>query len=341
MKLKLLVITLLFLTTFPNHVLPQQQRNVITNLQVPWEIAKVGNTFYITERAGFIVENSGNNVSRLKVNFKKQLSQQGEGGLLGFQLAPSSTNEGFIYYTYIDGSSIFNSVAKVERRANEWIETATLLDRIPGAVIHNGGRIKIGPDGMLYVTTGDAAQKNSAQNLNSLAGKILRMTLNGQVPNDNPYRGSYVYSYGHRNPQGLAWNETGTKLYASEHGPIGFDEINEIVPGGNYGWPIIKGNEKRPKMITPLFHSGSKTWAPAGMFYKNGELYVATLRGSQILAFNVEEKTVESLFSGVGRIRDIYIENKKTYIITSNKDGRGNPTPKDDRFIMIEGLVKE
>jgi glucose/arabinose dehydrogenase len=338
MKLKLIIITLLFLTTFPTHVLPQQQRNILTNLQVPWEIEKSGETFYITERTGFIVEYNENKANRFKVQFNKQLSQRGEGGLLGFQLAPSSTNKGFIYYTYIDGNSIFNAVAKVAKTENGWIETETLLDRIPGAVIHNGGRIKIGPDGMLYVTTGDAAQKMLAQDINSLAGKILRMDLNGQVPKDNPFQGSYVYSYGHRNPQGLAWSEFGTNFYASEHGPIGYDEVNEIVPGGNYGWPIIKGNEKRPNMITPLFHSGNSTWAPAGMDYKNGELYIATLRGSQILSFNVKDKTVESLFSGVGRIRDIYIENKKIYIVTSNKDGRGNPGLKDDRLILIEEL---
>jgi glucose/arabinose dehydrogenase len=341
MNIKIVIISMFCLLLNPIVVTQAETENVAINLQVPWEISKDGNTFLITERTGNIVEVKDGIATRYNVQLKKQLSNKGEGGLLGFQLHPTSNDRGFIYYTYVEGNNLFNRVTTVRKGDNNWIEENLLLDRIPGAVIHNGGRIKIGPDGMLYVTTGDAAQEMLAQSRSSLAGKILRMELNGQVPVDNPFQGSYIYSFGHRNPQGLAWDEEGTKLYASEHGPIGFDEINEIVPGGNYGWPIIKGNETRPTMKTPLFHSGNNTWAPAGMDFRNNVLYVAALRGSQLLAFNLGTNKVTSAFANVGRIRDVLIDEDNFFIVTSNTDGRGNPAPNDDRVIKIEDYFKE
>ncbi len=145
---------------------------------------------------------------------------------------------------------------------NVWREESLLLDNIPSGTYHHGGRLKIGSDGKLYVTTGDASAPDIAQDLDSLGGKILRMNLDGSIPNDNPYPNSYVYSYGHRNPQGITWSSDGT-LYSSEHGSRANDEVNLIEAGQNYGWPIIEGYEEQEGMVSPLFTSGdTNTWAP-------------------------------------------------------------------------------
>jgi glucose/arabinose dehydrogenase len=222
----------------------------------------------------------------------------------------------------------------MEQTGNEWVEKEELISNIPGAKLHNGGRLKIGPDGKLYVTTGDALNPDIAQDRSSLGGKILRMNLDGSIPHDNPFPQSYVYSYGHRNPQGLAWDEQGT-LYSSEHGQIAHDEINKIEPGQNYGWPVIQGDETAEGMMRPLFHSGNDTWAPSGMSYHQGKLYVATLAGSRIMAFDLQKMTQETIFNNGGRMRDTFIENNHLYFISNNRDGRGIPAKNDDRLYRM------
>ena len=216
-----------------------------------------------------------------KVELEKELSQAAEAGLMGFVLSPdfNESNRAYAFYTYEDQTGRFNRIVSLRLENNVWKEENVLLDKIPSGNFHHGGRIKIGPDGKLYATAGDALQSPLAQDVNSLAGKILRMNLDGTIPNDNPYPNSYVYSYGHRNPQGITWAPDGT-MYASEHGNRANDEINKIEPGVNYGWPEIEGFEEREGMVTPIFTSGSNnTWAPSGMSYYNGKLYVAALRG--------------------------------------------------------------
>jgi glucose/arabinose dehydrogenase len=167
-----------------------------------------------------------------------------------------------------------------------------MLDGIPGDTNHNGGRIKVGPDGYLYVTTGERYKPELAQDKDSLGGKILRISLDGSIPQDNPWPDSPVYSWGHRNPQGLAWQPDTGVLYSSEHGQSSHDEINIIKPGANYGWPLIEGDETAGKggvsLRLPLLHSGNQTWAPSGMTFItqgpwSGELLVAGLAGEQLL----------------------------------------------------------
>jgi glucose/arabinose dehydrogenase len=215
-----------------------------------------------------------------------------------------------------------------------WEEGTVLLDGIPSGQYHHGGRLTIGPDEKLYITTGDATVKENAQDLGSLGGKILRMNLNGSIPADNPFQNSYVYSYGHRNPQGLAWNANGD-FYSTEHGPSGFDEINLIQAGKNYGWPLITGDEKHQGMQPPVVHSGEPAWAPSGADFHDGRIYFAALRGEGVKRFSVETGEVEEVLSGYGRVRDVYIEKETLYFISNNTDGRGNPAEDDDKLYKI------
>ncbi|MGD6856087.1 PQQ-dependent sugar dehydrogenase [Bacillus infantis] len=308
------------------------------DLKTPWSIDKAGSTFYMTERTGSIVKAEEGSLERQEVRLKKKLSQASEAGLLGFVLSPDfeSSGEAFAYYTYEEGSVQQNRIVVLKQTDDAWEETRLLLDGIPSGQYHHGGRLKIGPDGKLYATAGDAAaDPEIAQDLDSLGGKILRMNLDGTVPGDNPFAGSYVYSYGHRNPQGLAWAEDGT-LYASEHGPSANDEINRIEAGKNYGWPVIQGKQEKEGMETPLFTSGEdNTWAPSGIAIKDGKLYAAALRGTAVLEFNLESGEQKELITGAGRVRDVLLSDNVLYFASNNTDGRGNPGPNDDKLYKI------
>ncbi|WP_102264664.1 PQQ-dependent sugar dehydrogenase [Mesobacillus jeotgali] len=311
---------------------------VAENLEVPWSINKSGETFYLSERPGSIVKVEGGNTDKQKVSFKKKVSQAAEAGFLGFVLAPDfeQSNKAFAYYTYENGTGQFNRIVELTLNNGEWVEGKLLLDKIPSGRFHHGGRLKIGPDGKLYATAGDAATNPEiAQDLSSLGGKILRLNLDGSVPADNPFENSYVYSYGHRNPQGLAWSEDGT-LYASEHGPSAQDEINLIQAGKNYGWPEITGDETKQGMEAPIFHSGSDTWAPSGMEAYEGKLYVATLRGNALREFDPAAKTTREVVTGLGRIRDVIVDGDDLYFISNNTDGRGIPSEGDDKLYRVK-----
>jgi glucose/arabinose dehydrogenase len=311
---------------------------IAENLEVPWSINKSGETFYLSERSGSIVKVEGDTTERQKVSFKKELSQAAEAGFLGFVLAPDfeQSNKAYAYYTYENGTGQFNRVVELTLNNDEWAEGKLLLDNIPSGRFHHGGRLKIAPDGKLYATAGDAATSPEiAQDLSSLGGKILRLNLDGSIPSDNPFENSYVYSYGHRNPQGLAWSEDGT-LYASEHGPSAQDEINLIGAGKNYGWPEITGDATKQGMETPIFHSGSDTWAPSGMAAHEGKLYVATLRGNALREFDPAAKTTREVVAGLGRIRDVIVDGDDLYFISNNTDGRGTPSEGDDKLYRVK-----
>lgn len=311
---------------------------IATNLTAPWAINKIGDSFYITERTGNIVKVEQGEVVRQEVSLEQTLSTASEAGLLGLVLAPDfeQSNKAFAYYTYEKGQEQFNRVVLLQLENNRWQEKQVLVDEIPSGTYHHGGRLKIGPDNMLYATAGDASDPKIAQDTDSLGGKILRIQLDGSIPKDNPFPDSYVYSYGHRNPQGITWSPEG-KMYASEHGQSSNDEINEIEAGQNYGWPTIEGDEEQEGLMSPLFTSGEgTTWAPSGMTFYNGKLYVAALRGTAILAFNLDTKEVEEIVDDVGRIRDVWIEEDKLYFITNNTDGRGNPSNNDDQLYSLD-----
>jgi len=269
---------------------------------------------------------------------------------MGIALDPDFSQNHYLYvmHSYSESNRIYNRVVRLIENNNKAYIDKVLFDKIPGGQIHNGGRIKIGPDKKLYIATGDAGNSSLAQDLSSTAGKILRIELNGSIPKDNPFTNSPIYSFGHRNPQGLAWNSKNI-LYSSEHGQSAHDEINIINPGANYGWPLVQGDEDSTEVTVqkPLIHSGENTWAPSGITFVNqgpwqDKLLVATLRGQQLLSISLNEdgdvvESVESWFKNeYGRLREV-VQGKdgSIYITTSNRDGRGNPDMNDDRIIRL------
>lgn len=310
----------------------QKYEVIAENLSNPWSIQMVDKTFYLTERNGNMIEISNGKTIRKKLKTSKPVVQTGEGGLLGFILAPNfkESQQAYAYHTYKENGEIYNRVILMKRTNSAWEEVRPIIEGIPGATFHNGGRLAIGPDQNLYITTGDASQESNAQSLKSLAGKILRLKLNGEIPKDNPFSNSPIYSYGHRNAQGLAWTKDGI-MYSSEHGPSpngGHDEINKIEPGKNYGWPVIVGDAKKPGMETPLYQTGDETWAPSGIkINDHNEILIACLKGEKLVKYSISTGKVVDVFTGVGRVRDVYIQDKNVYIITGN----GN----NDKLIRI------
>lgn len=332
---------------------PSFQTQIIAqDLSVPWamEVSEDGRLFF-TERGGTLRVVEYGMLNQVPVHaFGTPFVSNGEGGLMGLALDRDFLTNGYIYlmYTYGEDGGLFNRVVRMRVEGNAASEEEILLDRIPAGPSHNGGRLKIGPDGYLYITTGDAGDRNLSQDRNSLAGKILRIGTDGSIPPDNPFPGSPVYALGLRNPQGLAWNDNNV-LYASDHGERAHDEINIIEPGGNYGWPLVTGDEEMPEynFIRPVLQSGDTTWAPSGITFvtdgpRKGQLLVATLRGNVLLAVTFDETgtqvvQVERLLENdYGRLRDVYEAiDGSIYLSTNNKDGRGLPNPGDDKILRL------
>ena len=269
----------------------------------------------------------------------------GEGGLLGMALHPQFSENRWIYLylTTNIGNGLKNRVERYRFEGDRLSEKTIIIDNIPGAAYHDGGRIAFGPDGYLYITTGDAGSSNLAQDINLLAGKILRLKDDGSIPPDNPF-GNAVWSYGHRNSQGLAWDKEGN-LWATEHGRSGIlsglDELNLIEKGENHGWPVIQGDEKKEDMKSPIVQSGAdETWAPAGIAFWDGSLFFGGLRGESLYEatiLNGNKVALKARFrQEFGRIRAVILgADGYLYITTSNTDGRGDPNPNDDKIIRI------
>ncbi|MBP1083654.1 MULTISPECIES: PQQ-dependent sugar dehydrogenase [Bacillus] len=321
-------------TTAPGVESPDNEV-IAEHLDIPWNIAGFNGTFYLTERNGSISSVIDGQVEQMQLQLKEEVHAVGEGGLLGFVLHPDfgENREAFIYHSYLDNNEMKNRVVKVKLEDRTWTETETIMADIPGATFHNGGRLAIGPDEKLYITTGDAGVPDSAQAPGNVAGKILRVELNGDIPADNPFSGNPVYSYGHRNPQGLAW--IGNDLYSSEHGQSAHDEINKIEPGKNYGWPLIEGDETQEGMQAPLVQSGETTWAPSGIEADANTIYMSALRGEGIYTIDPKTAEVSKWLDGYGRIRDVKIIDDHLYFITNNGDGRGTKGETDDRLVRV------
>ncbi|WP_018922327.1 PQQ-dependent sugar dehydrogenase [Salsuginibacillus kocurii] len=305
-----------------------------SELDVPWTMEKSEESIYFTERAGRIGLVEDSDVSYYELSLEETVVEEGEGGLLGFVLHPEKEDSAFIYHTYEDNGELLNRIVEINKEEEQFVETEELLAEIPGASIHNGGRLALSPAGALFATTGDADVPEWAQDTDNLAGSILKLNLD-EVGDETTNETDFMYSYGHRNPQGLAWNEAG-ELYSSEHGPVGHDEINRIDEGENYGWPVIQGDETEVGMQAPEHHSGEDTWAPSGAaFGEDNQFYMTGLRGEALYRYNIEDKELTVVFENEGRLRDVYIEGNELYLLTNNTDGRGSPLPEDDRILKI------
>lgn len=313
---------------------------IAKNLEVPWALVFLPDkSILVTERSGKVrlIDKDGRLSAQSTIEIA-EVKNIGEGGLHGITIHPDFSTNHFVYlyYTYGRvGLQTLNRVARFVFDGNNLIDQTIIVDKIPGAMFHDGGRIKFGPDNFLYITTGDAQEPSLAQDKNSLAGKILRVTDDGKLAPGNPF-GNLVYSYGHRNPQGITWDNNG-RLWATEHGSSATDELNLIEVGKNYGWPTIKGDQKKEGMVSPILHSGSDTWAPAGAAFYNGSIYFGGLRGQALYQFKVDTSELKTHFKGqFGRIRDVVLgPDNMLYITTSNRDGRSSPTQDDDKIIRI------
>ena len=264
----------------------------------------------------------------------------GEGGLLGIEaFYEGETTWIYAYFTAASDNRIVRM--KLTGTPGDYSLGAAhvILSGLAKAGNHDGGRIKIGPDGLLYATVGDAGQSQRAQDKGSLNGKILRMRLDGSVPDDNPFPGSLVYSFGHRNAQGLAWDADG-RLWASEFGQNTWDELNIISPGQNYGWPIVEGIGNVDGYVNPVYQWTTAEASPSGLAYLSDSLFMAALRGQRLWAIYPEPEQVDAVswFQGeYGRLRDaVPGPNGTLWVLTSNTDGRGSPAADDDRLLQFE-----
>ncbi|MCU1407333.1 MAG: PQQ-dependent sugar dehydrogenase [Glaciihabitans sp.] len=322
---------------------------ITTGLDLPWSMVRVpessvgGNnsgraSTLVSERDTAQVKEVADDGSTRVVGEVANVVPGGEGGLLGLAVYTGPADDAWLYaYTT---TATDNSVVRMPLSGSPGSYTfgaaEVVFDGIPKAGNHNGGRIKFGPDGMLYVTAGDAGNRQSAQDPAALGGKILRMTPTGEVPEDNPDPQSYVYSLGHRNPQGISWDRDGN-LWAAEFGQDSWDELNAIVPGGNYGWPVVEGIGNDPAYINPVHQWATSDASPSGLLWTRDTLLLAALRGERLWAIYPNPGAVEATgyFEGqFGRMRDVIEGPNGTVWILTNNTGRA-PRDGDDKILEV------
>lgn len=339
---------------------PYKLEVITENLNVPWSLAFTSNErILVTERPGSIkiVENGKVN-SRPLVTFA-EVKSEAEEGLMGMALDPNYQQNRQVYacMAYQQGNQLQDKVVRFKDNGSSASDFVTILDNIPAAEFHAGCKLKFGPDEKLYITTGDATQKNIAQDLNSLGGKILRINSDGSIPADNPFGNSAVWSYGHRNPQGICWQPDTDQLFSVEHGPSGNDgpgggdEVNIINKGANYGWPLVSHENKREGTVAPLLVFTPAVAPGACTFYSGDKLpqfkenmFFAALRGEGLYRIEFSKSDPKQITKfekmsdiNLGRLREV-IEGPdgNLYFTTSNRDGRGKPQPGDDKMMVIK-----
>jgi glucose/arabinose dehydrogenase len=336
-----LLLTLAGLGVVPTARGALRVETALRHLEVPWVLAFApdGRLFF-TERPGRVRGVTDGKLAAEPVA-RLPVSASGEGGLMGLALDPDfgRTHHLYVCYTAAKRAGPVNRISRLTLSEGRAGDERVLLDGMPAAGIHDGCRLKFGPDRKLYATMGDAGEPSRAQRRYSLSGKILRINADGAVPGDNPFRGSPLWSVGHRNPQGLAWDAAG-RLWESEHGSTAHDEINLIQPGRNYGWPEVRGRETRDGFVAPMLESGDDTWAPSGIAILHETLYVAALRGQRLLKIAIAGGKVgdaSTLLKGEsGRLRDVIVgPDGALWVATSNRDGRGSPHADDDRILKV------
>jgi glucose/arabinose dehydrogenase len=331
---------------------------VVTGLEVPWAIVFTSPTrMLVTERPGRlrVVEN-GRLQERPLESFSDVASSEEE-GLMGLALHPEYAKNRLLYLAYAyQQRGTFDRVVRFKDEGDRLTDRTTIIEGIPAAQYHAGCALAFGPDGKLYITTGDATERQLAQQKDSLAGKILRLNPDGSIPGDNPFSGSPIWSLGHRNPQGIDWHPTAGLLFSTEHGPSGFDgpgggdEVNIIRKGENNGWPVVHHTESREGMVDPLLVYTPAVAPASAAFYAGDKLsdfrndfFFGCLRGECLMRVVLDPKDPtrvvrdERLFRGeYGRIRAVTPgPDGALYFSTSNRDGRGSPTREDDRILRV------
>ncbi len=329
----------------------------VTGLEIPWSLVFLPDgRALVSERPGRIrLIDHGTLKPDPVANF--DVVRDGEGGLLGLALDPNYPKRPYLYamMTVDKGSDRVDRVVRLRLEGDHAKFDRVLVDDIPAGRFHDGGRIAFGPDGMLYIGTGDSTHREIAQEKSSLGGKILRITPDGKPAPGNPFDDApLVYTLGHRNVEGLAWEPKTHQLFESEHGPSGedglhaHDEINVIQKGDNYGWPLVVGAPGREGLTDPLIAWNDRTTPPSGIAFWHDRLYVATLGSEALVRVALSQAKggwkvdgIERLFtdgqhSRYGRLRAAVVgPDDALYVLTSNRDGRGDPRTGDDKILKI------
>ncbi|MDJ0337815.1 PQQ-dependent sugar dehydrogenase [Cryobacterium sp. PH31-O1] len=319
---------------------------IASGLAAPWSILRLpdGATL-ISERDTTLVRELLPDGSLRETGTVEAAEPNGEGGLLGLafladEAAPGGDGWVYAYFSTATDNRIERMPLAGSPGSHTLGAPTVILSGIPRAGNHNGGRIAFGPDGLLYASIGDAGNTANAQDLDALGGKILRLTATGQVPAENPFN-TLVYSFGHRNPQGLAWDSRG-QLWASEFGQNTWDELNRIVPGGNYGWPLVEGQAGDPAYLDPEQQWSTDQASPSGIAIVNDTIFMASLRGERLWSIPITDASstdtpTEWFVHSFGRLRDVVSGPAGTlWFVSNNTDGRGSPAAGDDRLYQVK-----
>jgi len=314
------------------------------NLDKPRAIAVSNDRIFVTEKDGTIKVIQNNTLLQSPLATLRG-ADVFDGGLLGIALHPNfSTNHYmYVFLTYEEDDNLWNKILRITESENKLQNAETILDKIPGSSFTNGGFMKFGPDEKLYVGTGTVSDASHLpQDLDSLSGKILRLNDDGTIPDDNPFPNSHVYSLGHRNPQGMTWDDDGN-LFVAEFGPEKNDEINLIQAGKNYGWPEEQCSGDKDFEDALLCYDPSIE--PGGILFYSGDsldfespFIMASMRAANLYQLDFEEglSSQKSILSGIGRVRDVVQgPDGSLYVITSNTDGKGFPDSMDDKLLRI------
>ncbi|MFJ4833280.1 PQQ-dependent sugar dehydrogenase [Streptomyces sp. NPDC088747] len=321
-------------------------RTVTEDLDSPWGLAPLpeGDLLVSSRDEGTITRVDEESGEKTELGEVSGVAPEGEGGLLGIALSPEFASDHLVYayFTTVSDNRIVRMLYDENKPSGDQLGSPdTIFKGIPKGYIHNGGRIAFGPDKMLYAGAGETGQTGLAQDTKSLGGKILRMTPEGEPAPGNPFADSVVYSYGHRNVQGLAWDDK-QRLWAAEFGQDTWDELNQIKPGGNYGWPVVEGESDNSKYLNPIAQWSTDDASPSGIAYAEGSIWMAGLKGERLWRIPLDGTKASAdpqafLEGDYGRLRTVVSAGGgRLWLVTSETDGRGSPEAGDDRILELE-----